>query len=162
MTDSQDRSLRQHLVDLLNGGSAYAKFDDIVPGIPAKLRGKKPDGLPHSPWMLLEHMRIAQQDILEFSRNRKHVSPAWPEGYWPRTEAPPSAAAWNTSIKKFRADLKAMQALVKNPKADLFTKIPWGSGQTILREALLVADHNAYHLGQLLDMRRLLGAWPAK
>jgi hypothetical protein len=110
--------------------------------------------------MLLEHMRIAQWDILEFSRNPKHVSPQWPAGHWPRTEAPPSAAAWDKSIAAFRKDLKAMESLVANPKTDLFARIPWGDGQTILREALLVADHNAYHLGQLVDVRRLLGAWP--
>jgi hypothetical protein len=112
--------------------------------------------------MLLEHLRLAQWDILEFSRNPKHASPKWPEGYWPKTEAPPTAAAWNASIKKFRKDLKAMQDLVKNPKTDLFARIPWGDGQTILREALLLADHNAYHLGQMLDVRRVLGAWPEK
>ena len=109
--------------------------------------------------MLLEHLRIAQRDILEFSRSEKHESPKWPEGYWPKTEAPPTAAAWIKSVDQFQADLKAMQDLVKNPKTDLFAKIPWGDGQTILREALLVADHNSYHLGQLLDVRRLLGAW---
>jgi hypothetical protein len=109
--------------------------------------------------MLLEHLRLAQWDILEFSRNKKHVSPKWPEGYWPKTPAPPTAAAWTKSIQQFHRDLKAMQALVSNPKTDLFARIPWGDGQTILREALLVADHNAYHLGQLLDVRRLLGAW---
>ena len=162
MTDAQNRSLRQHLVYLLQGGGAHATFDEVIAGIPAKLRGRKPADLPHSLWMLLEHMRIAQWDILEFSRNPKHVSPKWPEGYWPRTEAPPSAAAWSASIKKFRQDLKAMQNLVKNPKTDLFARIPWGDGQTILREALLVADHNAYHLGQILAARRLLGAWPEK
>jgi hypothetical protein len=112
--------------------------------------------------MLLEHLRIAQCDILEFSRNAKHVSPAWPEGYWPKTAAPPTPAAWNASIKKFRADLKAMQNLVKNPRTDLFAKIPWGDSQTLLREALLLADHNAYHLAQMLDARRLLGAWPTE
>ena len=105
-------------------------------------------------------MRIAQRDILEFSRNRKHVSPDWPQGYWPRSEAPPSTAAWNASIKRFRKDLKAMQDLVANPKTDLYARIPWGDGQTILREALLLADHNAYHVAQLVDVRRLLGAWP--
>jgi hypothetical protein len=160
MTDAQDRSLRQHVVYLLSGGGAHAKFEDVVSGIPAKLRGRKPAGMPHSPWMLLEHLRLAQWDILEFSRNAKHVSPDWPEGYWPKSEAPPSLAAWSASIKKVRADLKAMENLVKNPKTDLFARIPWGDGQTILREALLIADHNAYHLGQLLDVRRLLGAWP--
>jgi hypothetical protein len=154
--------LRQHLIDLLKGGSAHVKFDDVVTEIPAKLRGQKPAGMPHSPWMLLEHMRIGQWDILEFSRNSKHVSPDWPSGFWPRTEAPPGSAAWSASIKNFRKDLKAMQDLVANPKTDLFARIPWGDGQTILREALLVADHNAYHLGQLVDVLRLLGAWPGQ
>jgi hypothetical protein len=160
MTDADNRSLRQHLVYLLEGGGAHAKFDDVVAGIPAKLRGRKPAGLPHSIWMLLEHLRIAQRDILEFSRNPKHVSPQWPDGYWPRSPVPPSSAAWNGSIKEFGQDLKAMRNLVKNPKTDLFARIPWGDDQTILREALLLADHNAYHLGQMLDVRRLLGAWP--
>jgi hypothetical protein len=158
----QDRSLRQHLVDLLKGGNAHAKFDDVIGGLPPKLRGQKPSGLPHSPWMLLEHLRLAQWDILEFSRNSKHTSPAWPEGYWPPTDTPPSSGAWDTSIKNFRKDLKAVQDLVTNPKTDLHARIPWGEGQTILREALLVADHNAYHLAQLVDVRRLLGAWPEK
>jgi hypothetical protein len=158
----KDKALREHVLYLLDGGGAHAKFDEAVADIPAKLRGKKPAGLPHSLWMLLEHLRLAQWDILEFSRNPKHASPKWPEGYWPKTEAPPTAAAWNASIKKFRKDLKAMQDLVKNPKTDLFARIPWGDGQTILREALLLADHNAYHLGQMLDVRRVLGAWPEK
>ena len=161
MPDHHDRLLRTQLLELLGGGGAHAKFEDVIAGFPVKLYGQKPEGLPHTAWMLLEHMRIAQWDILEFSRNRKHVSPEWPEGYWPRTETPPNAAAWNNSMKKFRADLKAMQELVKNPKTDLFAKIPWGDGQTILREALLIADHNAYHLAQLVDVRRGLGAWKA-
>jgi hypothetical protein len=157
-----DRSLRQHLLELLKGGSAHATFEDAVAGLPVKLRGQKPVGLPHSPWMLLEHLRLGQRDILEFSRNRKHVSPPWPQGYWPRTEAPPTPAAWNASVKKFRQDLKAIENLVANPKTDLHARIPWGDGQTILREALLAADHNAYHVAQLVDVRRLLGAWPEK
>jgi len=159
MTDADNRSVRQHLLYLLQGGGAHAKFDDVVANIPAKLRDQRPAGYPHSCWMLLEHMRLAQWDILEFSRNSKHVSPAWPEGYWPANEAPPNTTAWNASIKKFAANLKAMQDLVKSPKTSLFAKIPWGDGQTILREALLIADHNAYHLGQIVDVRRLLGAW---
>ncbi len=154
-----DQSLRQHLLELLRGGSAHAKFDDVIKGLPPKLRGAKPANFPHSPWMILEHLRIAQWDILEFSRNAKHKSPEWPKAYWPKTDAAPTTAAWNKSIQQFRADLKAMQALVANPKTDLFAPIPWGDGQTILREALLVADHNAYHLAQLVDVRRLLGAW---
>jgi len=160
MTDAQNSSLRQHLLYLLQGGGAHVKFDQVIAGIPPKLRGQKPAGLPHSLWMLLEHLRIAQWDILEFSRNPKHVSPEWPGGYWPKTVAPPSAAAWNASIRKFDQDLNAIQKLMKNPKTDLFARIPWGDDQTILREALLLADHNAYHLGQMLDVRRLLGAWP--
>jgi hypothetical protein len=162
MTDKNDSAFRLHLLYLLEGGGAHAKFDDVVAGIPPELRGQKPTGLPHSAWMLLEHLRIAQWDILEFSRNPKYKSPKWPEGYWPKTDAPPSTAAWDASIKDFHKDLKAMQDLVENPKTDLFARIPWGDGQTILREALLVADHNAYHLGQLVDVRRLLGIWPQK
>ena len=155
-----ERSLRQQVLALLAGGGAHVGFDDVISGLPANLRGRKPTDLPHTAWMLLEHMRIAQRDILEFSRNPNYVSPRWPDDYWPAQQAPPSPAAWVASIKKFRQDLKAMQALVKNPKTDLFAKLSWGEGQTILREALLVADHNAYHLAQLVDLRRLLGAWP--
>lgn len=159
MTTDQERSLRIHLLELLAGGSAHAKFEDVIKGLPARLRGMKPAKFPHTAWMLLEHLRLAQWDILEFSRNPKHVSPPWPSGYWPKTEAPPSAAAWNKSIQQFRRDLKAMQNLVANRNTDLFARIPLGDGQTVLREALLVADHNAYHLGQLLDVRRMLGVW---
>lgn len=162
MKDEQDGQLRKQLVDLLGGGGAHAKFEDVIAGLPEKLRGRKPDGLPHSPWMLVEHMRIAQKDILEFSTNSKYTSPEWPEGYWPKTEAPANDAAWEKTIKSFREDLKAMQALVKDAKTDLFAKIPWGDGQTVLREAFLVADHNAYHLAQLVDVRRALGAWQDK
>ena len=159
MTKDHDRSLHQHLLELLSGGSAHATFDAVIKGLPPNLRGAKPANFPHSPWMLLEHMRLAQWDILEFSRNANHVSPAWPAGYWPKTPAPPSAAAWSKSLQQFRRDLNAMQKLVANRKTDLFARIPWGTGQTILREALLLADHNSHHLGQLLDVRRLLGAW---
>jgi hypothetical protein len=159
--NASDKILRQHLIELLKGGGAHAKFEDVIKGIPPETRGKKPAGLQHSLWMLLEHMRIAQWDILEFSRNAKHVSPEWPKGYWPKTEAPPSGKAWNESVRNFRKDLKTMQDLVANPKTDLFARIPWGDGQTVLREALLVADHNAYHLAQMVDVRRALGEWKA-
>jgi len=154
-----DQALRQHLVYLLHDGGAHAKFEDVIKNFPANLRGKKVENFPHTAWMLLEHMRIAQWDILEFSRNRKHVSPQWPEGHWPKTEAPPSAAAWTDSIQSFRKDLKAMEDLVSSPKTDLYAQIPWGDGQTVLREAMLVADHNAYHLGQMVTLSRLLGSW---
>jgi hypothetical protein len=152
--------LRRNLVELLTGGQAHVDIDGALKGLPAKLRGLKPKGSEHTAWQLLEHIRIAQWDILEFSRNRKHVSPPWPEGYWPKAEAPPSPAAWNKSMKQVRADLKAMQKLVTNKKSDLLRAIPHGQGQTLLREALLLADHNAYHVGQLVLLRRLLDAWP--
>jgi uncharacterized damage-inducible protein DinB len=154
-------ALRQHLLDLLRGRNAHAGFDTVLADIPSRLRGVKPPGAPHTAWQLLEHMRIAQWDILEFTRDAKHKSPPWPEGYWPKTEAPPSAASWNNSLRSFRADWKAMAKLVADKKTDLFAPIPHGSGQTILREALLVADHNSYHLGQMVLLRRLLGAWKA-
>ena len=151
--------VREEVLSLLRGGQAHASFDDVIKDLPAKLRGAKPDGAPHTAWQLLEHMRIAQWDILEFSRNAKHASPQWPEGYWPKTEKPASDAAWKKSISSFKKDLAAMQKLVEDPKTDLYTKIPHGTGQNILREALLAADHNAYHIGQLVLLRRLLGAW---
>jgi hypothetical protein len=157
--DLHGKQLREHVLYLLDGGGAHARFSDAAKDMPEKLRGMKPDGLPHSAWMLLEHLHIAQWDILEFSRNSKHASPKWPEGYWPKTQSPPNAAAWNKSIQKFRKDLKAMQDLVANPKTDLYARIPWGDSQTILRQALLLADHNAYHVAQLIDVRRLVGAW---
>lgn len=151
--------MREHLLYLLDGGGAHLNFDTAVTGLPAALRGVRPSGLPHTPWQLLEHMRIAQWDILEFCRKAKHVSPPWPAGYWPATAAPPDDGAWDRSAKAFRADLATMRRLVKNPKTNLHARIPHGTGQTVLREVLLVADHTAYHLGQLVLTRRLLGAW---
>lgn len=157
--NNPDKILREHLLYLLKGGGAHVKFDEVVENFPVKLRGQKPAGFPHSAWMLLEHMRIAQWDILDFSVNWKYKSLEFPDDYWAKTEAPPSTAAWEKSLRDFRKDLKAMQDLVADPKTDLYAKIPWGDGQTILREALLIADHNAYHLAQIVDVRRLLGAW---
>ena len=154
-----DQSLREHLLYVLQGGGAHDRFDDVIKDFPENLRGKKVAEVPHTAWMVLEHMRIAQWDILEFSRNGKHVSPEFPAGYWPTSDAPPRAAAWVKSIEQFRKDLREMEGLVKNPKTDLHAPLRWGDGQTVLREALLVADHNAYHLGQLVTLRRLLGAW---
>ena len=156
---ANDKALRQHLVSLLKGGDAHATYDAAVKDFPANLYGKKPKGAAHSPWEVLEHMRIAQWDILEFSRNAKHASPEFPDGYWPKTPAPADATAWIKSVQSFRADLKAMVALAENESVDLLARIPHGEGQTILREVLVLADHNAYHLGELLLLRRLLGAW---
>lgn len=158
---NNDKSLRQHLLELLDGGQAYARFDKIIADFPPNLRREKPFSLPHSAWMLLEHLRLAQWDILDFSRNPKYVAPKWPEDYWPGNPSPPSKAAWIKSVKSFTDDLEAMKKLVSDPKTDLFAKIPWGDGQTILREALLIADHNSHHLGQLIDVRRMLGIWKA-
>ena len=154
-----DKSLREHLVAMLKGGHAHVTFEAAIKGLPAALRGKRPKGAAHSPWELLEHIRIAQSDILEFSRDAGHVSPAWPDGYWPKTPAPPNDKAWAKSVRSINSDLEAMCALVADEATDLHAPIPHGSGQTVLREALLVADHNAYHLGEMVTVRRLLGAW---
>jgi len=151
---SLDQLLRDHLLYLLKGGGAHINFDDALADWPAQLVGVKVANFPHTAWMLLEHMRLAQRDILEFSRNSKHVSPAWPEGYWPASEAPSDEKAWTASVAAFKKDLRVTERLVSNRNADLYARIPWGDGQTLLREALLVADHNAYHLGQLVMMRK--------
>ena len=158
--NNNDQSLRDHLLSLLGGANAHITFDDFVSDFPVKACGQRIQGLPYTAWQVLEHMRIAQWDILEFCRSAKHVSPGFPEGYWPKTPVPPDEAAWAKSVKEFERDLQEMIKLVKSPKTDLCAAIPHGDGQTILREALLLADHNAYHLGQLVDLRRALGAWP--
>jgi hypothetical protein len=155
----KQKSLPEHLVELLKGGHAHITFDNAVKDWPSNLQGVRPEGAAHSAWEILEHLRIAQWDILEFTRNPKHVSPEFPAGYWPKTQAPPDPKAWNNTIKSFRADLDAMIKIVQNKKTDLYTPFAHGDGQTVLREVLLVADHNAYHLGELLLLRRLLGAW---
>jgi hypothetical protein len=156
----RDRPLREHLLAFLRGGSAHLDFDAALADLPPELRGARVAGVPHTPWRLLEHLRIAQWDILEFSRDPRHVSPPFPDGYWPVSDAPPDPDAWDRSAAAFRADLRAMLDLVADPATDLFAPIPHGEGQTVLREALLVADHNSYHAGQLVLLRRALGAWP--
>jgi hypothetical protein len=154
--------LRDHLVKLLSKRQAHVDLDTALADFPPELRGKRPLGAPHTAWQLLEHIRIAQWDILEFSRDPRHVSPEFPAGYWPPSETPPNRDAWQDSLSRLGTDLKAMVELVSDPSTDLFAPIPHGTGQTLLREALLVADHNAYHLGQLVFLRRLLGAWPGR
>ena len=156
---SPDKDLRSHLMKLLDGGGAHLKPSQVLTDFPAEARGRKPAGSPYSAWQLLEHMRIAQWDILEFSRDPNHVSPPYPQGYWPAGEGPESKEAWENSVAAFQADLEEMKQLVVDPAVDLFKRIPHGDGQTVLREAMLVADHNAYHLGQLVLLRRLLGDW---
>jgi hypothetical protein len=155
--DPQQNSVRDHIVYLLKDGGAHIGFNDAVGQWPARLRGVKVAKFPHTAWMLLEHMRLAQRDILEFSRNSQYVSPPWPEGYWPSSEAPPTQNAWKTSTAAVKEDLRAMANLVANRRVDLYARIPWGDGQTLLREALLMADHNAYHLGQLMTLRKSIG-----
>ncbi len=154
-----DRKMRACVLELLAGGHAHVDFEAAIADLPAGLRGASVSGIPHTPWRLLEHMRIAQWDILRFSLDPSHVSPEFPSGYWPDGDAPPEAEAWDRSVDAFRTDLKAMMALVSDPGTDLLVPLPHGDGQTILREALLLADHNSYHLGQLVTLRRALGAW---
>jgi hypothetical protein len=153
-----DRALRDQLVILLAGGEAHGKVAQAVREFPAEMAGGRIGTIGHTPWRLLEHMRIAQWDILEFSRNPHHVSPDFPDGYWPREDEPPHPDAWDQSVAMFCSDLQAMQELVADSEQDLFAPIPHGQGQTLLREAMLVADHNAYHLGQLWAIRRSLEA----
>ena len=155
----RDRSLREHLLNLLKGGQAHATFDAAVKNLPPELRGKRPRGAEHSPWEVLEHLRIAQSDILEFSRDPRHRSPEWPSGYWPAAPAPPDEKAWDRSVRAFRRDMKAICDLVSSTATDLYAPIAHGDGQTVLREVLLAADHNAYHFGEMVLLRRLLGAW---
>lgn len=150
--------LRKHLLDLLRMKGTHLDFDAAVAGFPIELRGTKPKGAPHTPWQLLEHLRIAQWDILDFSRNPAYREMKWPDDYWPKTPAPPDGAAWDESVEQFRQDLKAIEALISDAGVDLTARIPHGTGQTVLREALLVADHNSYHLGQLVLVRKMLEA----
>ena len=156
-SDRRDKSLRDHLLYLLKGGGAHISFDDAIGDWTLQLAGVKVANFLHTAWMLLEHLRLAQWDILDFSRNSKYVSADWPEGYWPKSEAPPDEKAWTASIAAFKKDLRTMERLVADPRVDLYALIAWGDGQTILREALLLADHNAYHLGQLVMLRKSIG-----
>lgn len=155
-----DPSLREHLAFLLGSGDAHATFDAAVEGIPPDSRGTQPEGLPYSPWQLLEHLRITQADILAFCRDADYVQPTWPDDYWPATAAPPTEPAWQQSIDAFGEDREALRQLAAGPEPDLFAIVPHGTGQTYLRELLLVADHTAYHVGELIVVRRLLGIWP--
>ncbi|MGA1983229.1 MAG: DinB family protein [Acidobacteriaceae bacterium] len=161
-TPSESEELRTQLVALLDGGQAHVTFADAVADFPAKLRGEVPKGAAHSAWQVLEHIRIAQRDILDFSAppTGGYQAMAWPADYWPK-EAKPEAGAWERSIAAVNADLEKFKALIVKPGADLAKPFRWGTGQNLLREALLIADHNAYHVGELIVLRRLLGAWGA-
>jgi len=151
--------MRTQLAKTLDWGEAHADFDAAVKDFPAALRGKRLDGLPYSAWQILEHLRIAQHDILDFSRNAKYEEMKWPDDYWPASPEPPDEKAWDKSVAAFRRDRRAVQKMAADPTVNLNKRIPHGSGQTYLREILLVLDHNAYHVGELVMLRRLLGAW---
>jgi len=154
-----DARLREQLANVLAWHDAHVDFDRAVEGLSARARGRRPPGMPHSPWEIVEHLRLAQHDILDFCVNPRYAEMKWPDDYWPDTARPPSDAAWHASIRAFRRDRKALQALAARPRIDPFAAIPHGSGQTYLREILLVIDHNAYHVGELVAVRRMLGAW---
>jgi hypothetical protein len=154
----RDASLRAHLLKLLTAEQAHVNFDSAIKNLPVELRGKRPAGADHSPWELLEHLRIAQWDILDFSRNPNYQALDWPSGYWPATAAPPDEWAWDKSVRAFRKDLKTFCALILDPATNLYARIPHGDGQTILREAMLIADHNAYHVGQMVSVKKMLTA----
>ena len=156
LSANNEQSLRDHLLSLVRGGNAHISFDDFIVGFAAESCSQRIEGLPYTAWQVLEHMRIAQWDILQFCRDASHASPKWPEGYWPKPDELGNAELWKETVEKFRADLKQMGDLVSDHSTDLFAKSPHGTGQTILREALLVADHNAYHLGVLLVIDRIL------
>lgn len=153
---SNDTLLRQHLVELLRSNSAHAPFDAVLDGFPVEKAGIRPHGFVHSAWQLLEHLRIAQNDILLFTKSADHPHLKWPQEYWPPSESPLGAAEWHSAVRAFNEDLSEFQELICDAKRDLNAPFPWGDGQTLLREALLLADHNAYHLGQLMLVRRAL------
>jgi hypothetical protein len=159
ISSAHDATLREQLIELLHAGNAHATFDAVVRGFPVEQAGTRPAHCPHSAWELLEHLRIAQNDILRFSKSADYVSPKWPEGYWPSSPAPAKKGMWEESVQGFRDDLAEFESLLRDPEQDLFRRIPWGDGQTLLREALLLADHNSHHLGQLILVRKLLGTW---
>jgi uncharacterized damage-inducible protein DinB len=157
-TRTFEGAVRAQLASVLDWGDAHVTFDASVKGIPLRLRGVRPTGLPHSAWELVEHIRLAQADILEFCRRARYKEKKWPEDYWPASPRP-SAAAWTRSLAGFRRDRRTLQRLTLDRRLDLTRKIPRGSGQTYLREVLLVADHTAHHVGQIIDVRRALGIW---
>ena len=154
---NKERYVREYLVDLLDGGGAHISFDKAVQDFPTEMLGQRLPNLDHTMWQLVDHIRICQWDIAEFSRDPKHVSPEYPGGYWPREDTPADPAEWQRSIDAIHRDLAVMKELVLDPENDLFVPFAHGSGQTLFREAILIADHNAYHIGQIVDLRMLLG-----
>ena len=162
MESKELKALRAQLARALDWEDAHVGFEAAVRGWPATLRGKVPKGATHSGWQELEHLRLAQRDIYEFCVDPRYRARKWPDDYWPKSPSPPSAGAWALSVTAFKRDRRSMRGLALDARVDLFEPIPHGKGQTILRELLLVADHNAYHVGQLVQLRRMLGAWPKR
>ena len=156
---NEDRLTRKALLEFIRGGNAHASVEDAVKDFPAAQYAKKPQGAPHNAWQLMEHIRITLRDLLDFCRNPEYRAPKWPEGYWPKNDAPATDQEWNGSVKRLLADLRDFETMVEDPTVDLNAKIPWGDGQTILREILLAGDHTSYHVGQLVMLRKQLGAW---
>ena len=156
---TEDRALRDHLLELLRGGSAHADLATVVDDFPVELAGIRPKNVPYSPWQLLEHIRSTVSDLLSFSTDPKYTAPSWPDAYWPAKEPAPKPGEWENSVKALKADLTAFEGIVRDSKSNLYAKIPWGEGQTLLREVLLASDHTSYHLGELVLIRRELGAW---
>ena len=159
MSNAEDRALREQLVAFLRGGQAHADIKSVLDDVPPEIRGARPKGMPHTPWQLLEHIRFTLRDLLDFSTNSNYLQPEWPKDYWPKDEAPPSDDAWNKSVKALKKDLADFEKLIGEPESNLYATIPWGEGQTLLREVLLAGQHTSYHLGQLVLVRRMLGAW---
>ncbi|WP_420151341.1 DinB family protein [Spirosoma sp.] len=154
-----DTILRQQLIDLLTSTNAHQPFDAAINDLPAELRHVKPKGVPYSIWQLVDHIRIVQWDILEFSRDASHQSPPWPSGYWPQEAGPADETEWQQALTQIRRDRDAFITLLNDPQRDLYEPFEHGEGQNLLREALLIADHTAYHIGEIIIIRRLLNAW---
>ncbi len=155
-----DKVARQQLLNLLRGGNAHMSFGQAIADFPEDQINRNPPNVPYTPWQLLEHIRIAQWDILEFIRNPEHVSPSWPTGYWPARDAKAGKSEWQETIKSFEGDLQALQEIVKDPETDLYAPIPHASDYTIFREILVVSDHSAYHIGEFAILRQVMGTWP--
>jgi len=156
-----NRELREQLVELIRGGSAHVDVKSAVADFPADKRGVKPDGAPYNAWQLLWHMNFTLHDLLEFCTNPKYLAPKWPDEYWPKEEEPPSTVAWDATLRALQADLAAFEKMIMDSAQNMYATIPWGDGQTVLREILLAADHNSYHLGQIILLRKQLEAWKA-
>ena len=159
MNTAHDKEVIKYLVKFIRGGQAFAKMEDCLANVPANLRGAKPDNVPHSLWELVEHIRIAQWDILDFSRNPEYKGMDWPKYYWPKNAVPKNEKEWDISVKRLFSDRDEFIALLEAPDCDLYTPFPWGKGQNLLREAMLIANHNSNHTGQIIFLRKILGAW---